>query len=165
MAGRFSVRGAVRWWVVGVVIAAIAALAPLVAVADGGRERGERLLIGSVLRATGPTTTAGTFVASGAIAASGESTVEHLTVTPLGQGDRGRLSGTQAFTSAQGTIVTRFRGIASAISTPNQWGEGRWRIVRATGDYAGLRGGGRFTIVVNLEANQLIGTATGRVRR
>jgi hypothetical protein len=165
VAGRFGVRGALRWWVVGAVIAAVAALAPLVALADGGgRHPGERLLLGSVLRATGPTTTAGTFVASGAVRASGESTVEHLTVVPLGHHDRGRLSGTQTFTTERGTIVTRFRGVASAISTPHQWGEGRFRIVRATGDYAGLRGGGRFTIVVDLESNQLIGTATARVR-
>jgi hypothetical protein len=156
----------VRWIVLGALVAGVVALLPLVATAAGGdARRGERLLLGSSLRLTGPTTTAGTFVASGAVRASGESTVEHLAVTPLGEGDRGRLNGTQTFTTARGTIVTHFRGTASAISTPNQWGEGRWRIVRATGEYAGLRGGGRFTIVVNLEANALIGTATGRVRR
>jgi hypothetical protein len=158
----------VRWIVLGALIAAVAALVPLAALADEGdhaRARGERLLLGSTLRATGPTTTAGTFVASGAVQAAGESFVEDLRVVPLGVGDRGRLSGTQSFTSPQGTIVTRFRGIASAISTPHQWGEGRFHIVRATGEYAGLRGAGSFRIVVNARANQLIGTGTARVRR
>ncbi len=166
MSGRWSVRGPARWWILGVLLAGLVALAPLVARAQGGdRPRGDRLLLGFTLRATGPTTTAGTFVASGAIRASGESAVERLTVVPLGRGDRGRLSGTQSFTSPEGTIVTRFRGTAHAISTAHQWGEGRFRIVRATGAYEGLRGGGRFTIVVNRETNVLIGTEEGRVRR
>jgi hypothetical protein len=155
-----------RWLLLGVLLIGIVGSAPLVALADGGGQaRGERLLLGFTLRATGPTTTAGTFVASGAVRGAGDSTVEDLAVVPIGRHDRGRLSGTQRFTSSRGTIVTRFRGIAHAISTPHQWGEGRFRIVEATGAYSGLTGGGRFRLVVNRTTNQLIGTETARVHR
>jgi hypothetical protein len=53
----------------------------------------------------------------------------------------------------------------SPISTNHQWGRGHFRIVDATGDYAGLRGHGRFTLVVNRTTNQLIGTEVARVVR
>jgi hypothetical protein len=41
-----------------------------------------------------------------------------------------------------------YESIAHDISDPHQWAAGRVKIVDATGDYAGLRGRGRFTIVV-----------------
>ena len=45
-----------------------------------------------------------------------------------------------------------------------QSGEGRFWIVSGTGDYAGARGGGQFTIVVDAAGNNLIGTEEGRIR-
>jgi len=123
------------------------------------------LLIGFSLQFTGPTTTAGTFIASGAVSDAGNSTVDDLSVVPLETGDRGRLTGVQTFTGAQGTIVTRFTGVARAISQPHQAGLGRVRIVSATGAYEGLRGRGEFTIVVHTTGNSLIGTEEIRVRQ
>ena len=169
---RWIVQMPTRWLMLGVMVAGIMALVPLVAFAHGGdgardgdRGRGERLMLGFTLSATGPTTTAGSFVASGSIQGAGESTVERLSVIPFGARDRGHLSGIQRFTTPQGTIVTRFRGTAHAISTNHQWGRGHFRIIDATGDYAGLRGTGRFTLVVNRTTNQLIGTEVARTFR
>jgi hypothetical protein len=153
--------------VLALLLAALAAV-PVIAPAwrgddDRGR-RGGKLLIGFELRFTGPTTTAGTFHASGFVDDSGESTVSDLALEPFGNRDRARLSGVQTFTSDNGTIVTKFRGVAHDISQQHQYGLGRFRIVSGTGDYAGLKGRGRFTIVVDVAANRLIGTEKGRAR-
>jgi hypothetical protein len=143
----------------------VAAAVPVVALAwPGGDRGGGNLLIGFHLQFTGQGSTAGTFVASGDVDDAGTSTVSGLAVEPFGHRDRGRLSGTQTFAGAEGTIVTRFQGIASDISEPHQSGEGRFRIVSGTGAYEGARGGGRFTIVVDSAGNNLIGTEEGRIR-
>jgi hypothetical protein len=155
--------------VLALVIGAVAAV-PVVALAwgggdrhDGGRSGGE-LLIGFDLQFTGPSSTAGTFVASGEVGDAGTSTVTGLTLVPFGSRDKARLSGRQEFAGENGTIVTEFDGIASGVSSPHQYGQGRFWIVSGTGDYAGARGGGRFTIVVDAVGNRLIGTEEGRVR-
>ena len=139
------------------------AVAPVVALAWRGGDDDD-LLLGFELHFTGPSSTAGTFVASGAVDDAGDSTVENLAVEPFGRRDRARLSGVQTFAGALGTVTTRFEGIASDVSQLHQYGQGRFRIVAGTGAYAGLRGGGEFTIVVDAAGNTLIGTETGRVR-
>lgn len=150
-----------RRFVLGALIALV--LAPVaLAAGDGGHRHGERFALGFNVHFTGPSSTAGTFVVSGAVRDSGTSTVTDLAVVPLGKRDRGRLTGVQTFTGAHGSIVTRFRGIARDISDPHQWAKGRFKIVDATGGYAGLHGSGRFTVVVDTESNQLIGTELGR---
>ena len=98
---------------------------------------------------------------SGGLRDSGSSTVEDLAVVPLERGDRGRLTGVQRFVGAHGTIVTRFQGLARDISDTHQWAKGSFRIVDATGRYAGLRGNGGFTVVVDLGTDQFIGTEDG----
>jgi hypothetical protein len=151
---------------VGLVLACVigaAAIVPVVALAGGSGDDG-RLLLGFDLRFTGPSSTAGTFVASGAVDDAGASAVSGLTLAPLGRRDRARLSGRQEFAGAGGTIVTEFDGIAHDVSQGHQYGEGRFRIVAGTGDYAGASGGGRFTIVVDAVGNRLIGTEEGRIR-
>src|SRR5688572_22433368 len=120
-----------------ILLTGVAAAVPVLALAAQGERT---LVIGFSLQFTGPTTTAGTFVASGAVSDAGASTVEDLAVVPLETGDRGRLTGQQTFIGTQGTIVTRFRGIARPISQPHQSGLGRVRIVSASGAYEGLRG-------------------------
>jgi hypothetical protein len=138
------------------------ALVPVVATATGsGDDHAPRFVLGFNLHSTGPSTTVGTFVVSGALRDSGTSTVEGLTLVPLGHGDRARLSGVQRFIGSGGTVVTRFSGIARDISDPHQWADGRFRIVDASGRYQDLHGGGRFTIVVDTTSNQLIGTERG----
>jgi len=141
-----------------------AAAVPVVALAWPGGKPGGDLLIGFELRFTGPSSTAGTFVASGDVDDAGASTVTGLTLEPLGHHDRARLTGRQEFAGARGTIVTRFDGIADDVSEAHQSGEGRFSIVSGTGAYAGARGGGRFLIVVDAAGNRLIGTEEGRIR-
>jgi hypothetical protein len=154
-----------RRLILGALVAGVLALAPVALAGGEGSKPGGRFALGFNLQFTGPNTTAGTFVVSGALRDAGSSTVEDLAVEPFGRRDRGRLSGIQRFVGARGTIVTRFQGIARDISDPHQWATGRFEIIDATGDYAGLRGDGRFTVVVDTTTNQLIGTELGRVRR
>jgi hypothetical protein len=112
---------------------------------------------------TGPDTTAGTFVMSGALEDSGTSHVEHISVVPIGNTDTARLSGDQTYVGQKGTIVTHFEGKAFPLSSPHQVGRGRIEIVSGTGAYAGLSGHANFLIVVDAVSNQLIGTAEGSV--
>lgn len=146
------------------VLVAVPVLAPAWRGDDGGG--GKRLLIGFDLRFTGPTSTAGTFQASGVVDDSGESVVSDLAVVPFGKRDKARLSGTQTFKGAKGEIVTKFKGVAHDVSQQHQYGTGRFRIVSGTGAYAELKGRGRFTIVVDTTASpgRLIGTEKGRAR-
>jgi hypothetical protein len=151
--------------ILAVLLAGALALLPVgLAGGENAKHNGGRFAIGFNLHFTGPSSTAGTFVISGKVRDSGASTVEDLAIAPFGHRDKGRLSGTQSFVGAHGTLVTRFRGIAHDISDPHQWSRGRVEIIDATGDYAGLRGKGRFTVVVDASTNQLIGTEMGRVR-
>src|SRR5438552_18903139 len=91
-----------------VVGAAAAVVAPLAAAGDPT----QRLYLGMNLHLTSPNTSAGAFVASGAVADSGTADVRDLTITPAGPADTGRSSATETYTGQQGTIVTRFQGEA-----------------------------------------------------
>jgi hypothetical protein len=153
-----------RRLILGALLAGALALVPVALAGGDDGKRGGRFVLGFNLHFTGPTSTAGTFVISGALRDSGTSTVEDLAVEPLGRGDRGRLTGVQRFVGGHGTLITRFHGSARDISDPHQWGQGRFEIVDATGQYAGLRGRGRFLVVVDTTTNQLIGTERGRAR-
>ena len=139
--------------------AAAGLLAPLAA--SGGPS--QRLYLGMNLHLTGSNTSAGTFVASGAVADSGAADVRELAIVPTGSADNGRLSGREIYTGRLGTIVTRFEGEAFPLSSPHEVGNGRFEIVSGTGPYAGLSGNGTFEIVVDEITNQLIGTEVGRV--
>jgi hypothetical protein len=138
-------------------VGAAAALATLVPLTASGAPH-QRLYIGMKLHFTGATTTAGTFVASGAVTDSGTAVVENLALVPIGNGDSAELSGNETFTTQNGTIVTHFDGIAFRLSNPHQVGKGRFQIVSRTGAYAELRGQGTFLIVVDPISNELIGT-------
>jgi hypothetical protein len=151
--------------------AGVMALVPAVGVAGtaepstvNARTASHKVLIGFELHFTGADTTSGTFVASGAVQDAGASNVEDFTLVPFGRQDRARLAGNQTFTGAQGAIVTRFRGIASGVSSPYQSGRGRFEVVSGTGAYTELHGRGTFTIVVDVAGNHLIGTEVGHVR-
>ena len=125
----------------------------------------QRLYIGMSLHFTGPDTTAGTFVVSGAVADSGAADVRDLTITP-GNADSGRLSGTETYNGQQGTIVTHFQGVAFPLSSPHEVGIGQFEIVSGTGAYTGLTGHGTFQIVVDTTPpTSLIGTETATVQQ
>ena len=117
------------------------------------------------LHFTGPDTSAGTFVVSGAVADSGTVAVDHLAIAPIGNSDQGTLSGVETYTGQLGTIVTRFEGIAFPLSSRHEVGLGHFEVVSGTGAYVGLTGHGTFQIVVDATSNQLIGTETATVRQ
>jgi len=143
-----------------VACAAAAVVAPLAASGDPT----QRLYLGMNLHFTGSDTTAGAFVASGAVADSGTADVRDLTITPAGPADTARLSATETYTGQHGTIDTRFQGEAFPLSSPHEVGIGRFDIVSGTGAYAAISGHGTFEIVVDATTNQLIGTEVATVQ-
>jgi hypothetical protein len=144
-------------------VAALAAAGALVAVPlTSASSVDTKLAFGFSLHFTGPTSAAGTFVASGAVRDSGTVTVPEVTVVPLGNQDDGRLSGTEIYEGTLGTITTTFSGVAGPLTSPHPAGRGTFRIVDGTGAYAGLRGQGTFAVVVDVSTNQIIGTEDGQ---
>jgi hypothetical protein len=121
------------------------------------------VFIGFNLHGMGPTSAAGTFVMSGRFQDSGASAVENISLVPIADSDRARLSGDQQFVGQQGTIFTQFTGVAFPITSPHEVGEGGFVILSGTGAYAGVRGRGSFLVVVDQISNQFIGTETGNV--
>jgi hypothetical protein len=121
------------------------------------------VFIGFNLHGTGPTSAAGTFVMSGRFQDSGASAVENISLVPIADSDRARLSGDQQFVGQQGTIFTHFKGVAFPITSPHGVGEGHFMILSGTGAYAGIHGRGSFLIVVDQISNQFIGTESGNV--
>jgi len=146
-----------------VVAAAVAALT-LTPLAASGDDDQKGVYVGMHLHFTGPDSSAGTFVVSGAVEDSGTSDVRHLALVPIGNGTTARLSGEQTFSGSRGTILTRFEGRAFPLSSPHQVGRGTFEIVSGTGAYSNLRGGGRFLIVVDAISNELDGTEAGSVQ-
>jgi len=149
-----------RLALIGAVLAAAAALVAVPLTSASAVDT--KLQIGFSLHFTGPTSTEGTFVASGAVKDSGVSTVSDLAVTQLGNQDDGRLTGTQVFVGSLGTITTTFKGVAGPATNPHQAGQGTFRIVSGTGAYTGLQGQGTFLVVVDFSTNQIIGTEDGQ---
>jgi hypothetical protein len=148
-----------RWIGACLVILAAAIALPLVGWASSVDTR---LQIGFSLRFTGPTSTAGTFVASGAVRDSGTSIVTDLSFVPQVDQDDARLTGRQTFIGQKGTITTTFSGLAGPLSDPHQAGKGTFEIVDGTGEYSGIKGHGTFLVVVDVSTNQLIGTEDGQ---
>ena len=147
------------------VVLALALLAAAIMAIAASGESDQRLYLGMNLRFTGPDTSAGAFVVSGAIADSGTVAVVHLAIAPIGNSDQGTLSGVETYTGQLGTIVTQFEGIASPLSSPHEVGLGHFEVVSGTGAYVGLSGHGTFQIVVDAASNELVGTETANVRQ
>jgi hypothetical protein len=142
-------------------VIAVIAVAVVAVGASAGRD--DRLYVGINLHFTGPDTTAGTFVMSGAVEEAGTTQVDDLSLVPIANTDMARLSGDQTYVGAKGTIVTHFEGKAFPLSSPHQVGRGQIEIVSGTGAYANLKGHASFLIVVDAVSNQLIGTSEGSV--
>jgi hypothetical protein len=143
------------------VVAAAGAVVVAVLAVGASASREDKWYIGINLHFTGPTTTEGTFVMSGAVEDFGTSHVENIVLEPIGKTDTARLSGDQTYVGAKGTIVTRFEGKGLFLSSPHQVGKGQLDVISGTGAYAGLEGHAHFLIVVHTLSNQLMGTAEG----
>jgi ABC-type glycerol-3-phosphate transport system substrate-binding protein len=76
-----------------VLVAVLGAVAIAVFAVGASASGDTRWFVGMNLHFTGPDTTAGTFVMSGAVEDSGASHVENLSLVPIGNTDRARLSG------------------------------------------------------------------------
>ena len=141
-------------------VSALATAAALVAVPlTSASAVDTKLQIGYNLRlfgvGIGPGGTAGTFVASGAVRDAGTVT-GRSTVTPVGNGDDGRLEGTLTLVGALGTITEESSGIAGPLGIPHTAAQGTFRIVGGTGAYADITGQGTFTTVADFSTNQAV---------
>ena len=105
----------------------------------------ERNTIVAFNPATGAGTQAGTFHAAGAISDTGTAS-SNFTVTPIGD-DRAVLEGDHVLTSPAGSLVVRSRVTLFPYGSPRVVAQGTWKIVAATGAYAGLEGHGRSLAV------------------
>jgi hypothetical protein len=142
------------------VLAGVAALVvvPLTAASPAN----PRLQIGYSLQfPAGPGHSVGTFVASGAVDDSGTASSVAGFVTPPTPGSDGRLQGTVTLVGTLGTITEEFRGIAGPFGAPHEAARGTFRIVSGTGEYASLRGEGRFLVVVDFSTGQAVRTDDG----
>jgi|SRR6266850_5422671 len=133
--------------VVGAVLAALVSTVPFGASASEGGHVviAERNNIVAFDPTTGQGRQVGTFHAAGAISDSGAS-VSDFTVTPISDG-RAVLQGDHVLTSATGTLVLRSRVTLTPFPSPRVIAKGTWRIVGATGVYAGLEGSGKSLAV------------------
>jgi hypothetical protein len=142
------------------VAAAVAAVVvlPLAATA-GDRERlvlTERMQLTSFDPATGRGTQAGTFVAAGAVNDAGPATAT-FQVRPRKRGCAD-LTGPHTFTGAEGTITVFTTGEICPFpppTPPRSFARGTWRVVGATGAYAGLQGRGRVYATADFSNGQI----------
>lgn len=122
-----------------------------------------KLSIGFHMQLSGPNSAAGTFqVASDRV--NGHGTVSAtFTLTPHGQPNNARLTGTQTFAVAETGCVftTRFRGFASGADPVHQAGRGTFDLT-GSGTCAGVRGHGTFLVVVDLGTGAVTGTYDGQ---
>ena len=115
-----------------------------------------RVVIGSELRMTGPTTVVGTWIASGAYNDSG--TRSEQLVIGRAHNDEADISGTVDFVGTKGTFSIRFTGTIGPLSlAPHLIAEGRFAYVSGTGAYLGIRGNGTFQFAIDLRTRGLGG--------
>jgi hypothetical protein len=124
----------------------------------------ERMQLTSFDPATGDGTQAGTFVAAGAVNDAGSATavfqVSHRA------GGCGTLTGPHTFTGANGTITVFTRAAVCPFpppTPPRSFARGTWRVIGATGDYAGLRGQGRIFATADFTNGEITIARVGEV--
>jgi hypothetical protein len=93
-------------------------------------------------------TTAGTFVASGAIADAGRESGSGRFAGQghLKTGEPNVLHSEITLAGANGSVTIALNGIVGHLPAPLASGDGHWVITAATGDYAGLHGTGTFNL-------------------
>ncbi len=148
-----------RFWLGAATLVAVVVAMPFAAQASS---IDTKLQIGFNLHFTGPDSTAGTFVASGAVRDSGTSIVTGLRFATRGNQSDASFGGTQTFVGQKGSITTVFKGVAGPGDDVHQAGKGTFEIVEGTGAYSGLKGHGTFLVVVDIATNQVIGTEDGQ---
>lgn len=154
-------------------LAVAAAIAMVVALPLAASEKNEepfvlteRMQLTSFNPATGDGTQAGTFVAAGAVNASG-SAAATFRVTP-GNGGCGVLTGPHTFTTSAGTITVFTKAAVCPFpppTTPRSFARGHWRIVRSSGAYAGLHGEGSIFATADFLTGEITIARDGTVER
>lgn len=152
------------------VIAAVSLALPLGASGDtedeGRLVLTERMQLTSFDPATGEGTQAGTFVAAGAVNDAGSATAM-FKVAP-GGGGCGVLTGPHTFTAMTGTITVFTTAAVCPFpppAPPRSFARGTWRVVGATGAYAGLRGHGKIYATADFTNGQITIARDGKVGR
>jgi hypothetical protein len=99
-------------------------------------------------------TTAGTFVASGAVASSGteQGRGRFAGLGHLRTGDPNSLHAAMTLTDARGSISLDLVGLFGQLPAPVASGEGHWWITGGTGAYAGILGEGSWTGTADFRA-------------
>lgn len=149
-------------------VAAVAVAMPLAALADDEQRLvlTERMQLTSFDPTTGDGTQAGTFAAAGTVNDAGTGTVV-FHIEP-GDGGCGLITGPHTLTGSGGTITVFTRAAICPFpptAPPRSFIRGNWKIVGATGSYAGLRGAGRITATGDLTNGEITIARDGKVRR
>lgn len=147
-------------------VAALAATTALIAVPlTSASSVDTKLQIGFNLRlfgpGIGPGASVGTFVASGAVRDDGTVT-GRSTITPIGNGDDGRLEGTLTLVGTLGTITEEFSGLAGPLGQTHTAAQGTFRLVGGTDAYADISGEGTFTTVADFSTNEAVRVDDGQ---
>ena len=138
-----------------VVLAAAAAFAVAAPLGASGEQEG-RLVNAIRVQLTPTGTGTGEFAACCAVDDSG--TVEVV----FADADPGEFDATRTFVGTNGcTYVDRIRGKFGPEDSVRQIIRGHWRIVGGSGTCAGIRGGGTFVGVLDLETFTVKGTNVG----
>jgi hypothetical protein len=152
-------------------LAAVVAVVALPGASAGDARRlvlTERMQLMSFDPATGNGTQAGTFVAAGAVNEAGTATAVFRVVP--GENGCGVLTGPHTFTGARGTITVFTRASICPFpppappTPPRSYARGSWRIVAATGAYAGLSGRGSIVATADFTNGQITIARDGTVQ-
>ncbi len=126
---------------------------------DGGRDG--RVAIGVRLDLMNGT---GSFVACCAVNDHGPASVEITSFVPHDDRDEATFEATNTFMGSKGSITVRLRGTTGPLSSENHIANARWRVVKGTGDYANLSGGGTLKALTDQTTGALTGIDVGTVR-
>lgn len=126
----------------------------------------EKMQLTSFNPATGQGTQQGTFVAAGAVNDAGIATAT-FQVTPASNGCS-VLKGPHTFTGTGGTITVFTKGLLCPSSDPNpprSFASGTWRVIEASGVYAGLQGHGKIVATADFTTGEITIARDGEVER
>jgi len=136
---------------VGGLVAAVGiALVPLA----GAASEDQRLMISERNQLTSPTTQQGTWVGAGAVNDAGAANV---TFALVADGDgKGLLTGAHVLTGSAGSITVETKAWVRPFPPETRiMAEGTWKIVAATGAYAGLKGRGKVYATADLTTGEI----------
>ena len=124
----------------------------------------ERMQVITFNPVTGEGEQQGTFVAAGAVNDAGTATAT-FRLTPRSDGCS-VLRGPHTFTSTTGTITVFTKGLLCPSSTPNpprSFASGTWRVIGASGGYAGIQGHGKIVATADFTTGEVTIARDGEI--